>query len=127
MDKNRLNNLLRELTVPVLAILAGFLVGTLFIIAAGKNPAEAYSYFFLYVAGDAAKFGETLVSTTPLILTGLSIALAFRCGLFNIGVEGQYLIGQVASAWTGFFFTMPAWLPRSCRALSTPCWPCWSA
>lgn len=111
MDKNRLNNLLRELTVPVLAILAGFLVGTIFIIAAGKNPLDAYSYFFLYVAGDAAKFGETLVSTTPLILTGLSIALAFRCGLFNIGVEGQYLIGQVASAWTGFFFTMPAWLP----------------
>ena len=119
MDK-RLRSALREVTVPVLAIFAGFLVGTIFILAAGKNPLEAYQYFNLYVWGDLSKFGETLVSTTPLIMTGLAIALAFRCGLFNIGAEGQYLVGQVATAWAGFFFTMPAWLPPAVAGFIHP-------
>ncbi|HWI63733.1 MAG TPA: ABC transporter permease [Symbiobacteriaceae bacterium] len=119
MDR-RLSGAIREITVPVLAILAGFLVGTVFIIFAGKNPMEAYKFFNLYVWGDLSKLGETLVSTTPLICTGLAIALAFRCGLFNIGAEGQYLVGQIATAWAGFFFTMPGWLPPAVAGFIHP-------
>lgn len=119
MDK-RLSGALREVSVPVLATLAGFIVGTIFIMAAGKSPLEAYHYLNLYVWGDWAKFGETLVSTTPMIMTGLAVALAFRCGLFNIGGEGQYLVGQAATAWAGFFFTMPGWLPPAVAGIIHP-------
>nr|WP_245302000.1 ABC transporter permease [Symbiobacterium terraclitae] len=58
-------------------------------------------------------FGETLVSTIPLIFTGLAVAFAYRCGLFNIGVEGQYLMAQIAVVVVGVFWTPPpglAWL-----------------
>jgi simple sugar transport system permease protein len=103
---NRRNAVIRQISVPVLATLAGLLVGALFILAAGKDPMLALQYAGDYVAGTPAKFGETLVSTIPLIFTGLAVMLAFRCGLFNIGVEGQYLVGQAAAAWAGYALTL---------------------
>jgi ABC-type uncharacterized transport system permease subunit len=81
---NRRNAVIRQLLVPVLATLAGLLVGALFILAAGKDPMQALQYAADYVAGTPAKFGETLVSSIPLVFTGLAVMLAFRCGLFNI-------------------------------------------
>jgi simple sugar transport system permease protein len=52
---------------------------------------------------------ESLVAATPYILTGLAVALGFRCGLFNIGVEGQFFMGALASAWVGYTFTNLPW------------------
>jgi general nucleoside transport system permease protein len=101
---------LGELAVPLLATVAGLLVGTVFILLAGKDPVAAYGAFARAVAGQPRNMGETLVETVPLIFTGLSIALAFRCGLFNIGVEGQYLVAQVAAAWVGYAVVLPGWL-----------------
>lgn len=101
---------LRELAIPVMASLLGLAMGTIFILIAGKSPIEAYKAFWLAVAGEPRMFGETLVSTIPLIFTGLAVALAFRCGLFNIGVEGQYMIAQVATAWAGVSLALPGWL-----------------
>jgi len=54
-------------------------------------------------------FTESLVASTPYILTGLAVALGFRCGLFNIGVEGQFFMGALASAWVGYTFTGLPW------------------
>ncbi len=107
---NGKTNWLRELGVPVLATVAGLLVGVVFILMAGKDPIAAYSAL-LRVVARPRDIGETLVSTIPLILTGLSVALAFRCGLFNIGGEGQYLVAQFVTAWVGFHLTAPAWMP----------------
>jgi general nucleoside transport system permease protein len=98
---------LRELVVPVLATIIGLLIGTVFIVAVGKDPIVAYQAFWRAVAGQPRMFGETLVSTIPLIFTGLAVALAFRCGLFNIGLEGQYLVGSAAAAWVGFAISAP--------------------
>src|SRR6478735_5176210 len=54
---------------------------------------------------------QTLLTTTPLILTGLAVAFAFRCGLFNIGGQGQYFVGSYLSLWAGVSFSgMPAFL-----------------
>ena len=50
---------------------------------------------------------ETLVATTPLILTGLAVTLAFRAGLFNIGAQGQFIFGAIAASYVGFAFTLP--------------------
>lgn len=52
-------------------------------------------------------FSETIVAATPLILTGLSVALAFRAGLFNIGAQGQFIAGAIGASWIGFSFELP--------------------
>jgi len=52
-------------------------------------------------------FSETLVMASPLILTGLSVALAFRAGLFNIGAQGQFIAGAIGASWVGFTFDLP--------------------
>jgi ABC-type uncharacterized transport system permease subunit len=96
--------------IPVLATMLGLLIGTLFILVAGKDPLRAYEAFAQAVAGSPRAFGETLVSTIPLIFTGLAVALAFRSGLFNIGVEGQYLMAQIATVVVGYKITAPGFI-----------------
>ncbi|MFZ5815537.1 MAG: ABC transporter permease [Bacillota bacterium] len=97
-------------SIPVLATLVGLAVGTIFILLVGKDPIVAYQAFARAVAGSPRGFGETLVSTIPLIFTGLAISLAFRSGLFNIGVEGQYLVAQIATVVVGYGISAPGWL-----------------
>ncbi len=55
-------------------------------------------------------FSETLLATAPLILTGLSVALAFRAGLFNIGAQGQFIAGAIGASWIGFSFDLPMFI-----------------
>jgi ABC-type uncharacterized transport system permease subunit len=103
----------RDLFVPILAVVGGLLVGTIFIAATGASPAEAYQAFFRSVVGsppfaEPRFFGETLVQTIPLVLTGLAHALAFRTGLFNIGAEGQYIVGSLAAAIAGYAIALPS-------------------
>ena len=50
---------------------------------------------------------ETIVAASPLILTGLSVALAFKAGLFNIGAQGQFIAGAIGASWVGFTFELP--------------------
>lgn len=101
---------LEAISTPVLATIVGLLVGMIFIVAAGKDPVLASRAFVKAVAGEPRFFGETLVSTIPLIFAGLAVAFAYRCGLFNIGVEGQYLVAQIATVVVGVYFVPPAGL-----------------
>ncbi len=90
------------LKLPVIAVIVGFLVGAVCILIAGSNPATAYAALFRGSLGSIPSFGETLYKVTPILLTGLSAAIGFRCGLFNIGSEGQYVIASIATvagAW----------------------------
>jgi len=81
------------------------------------SPSEVYQGIQAYVAsGDSTPLvkalwpiTESLVTATPYILAGLGVALGFRCGLFNIGVEGQFFIGALCSAWVGYTFTDLPW------------------
>lgn len=107
---SKLWDALEAVATPVLATLLGLAVGTIFILISGRDPLLAYQAIYRAVAGEPRMFGETLVSTIPLILAGLSVALAFRCGLFNIGVEGQYLMAQIATTVVGIFWVPPAGL-----------------
>jgi ABC-type uncharacterized transport system permease subunit len=109
---------------PVLTALLAFFVGGLVVLITGGNPFETYRAIFdgtglnwpvLWLTGsdDAAvaaiNLQQTLIVTTPLILTGLAVAFAFRCGLFNIGGQGQYLVGTFFAVWVGSSFDgMPA-------------------
>lgn len=74
-------------------------VGTILIMLSGANPIEAYQLFFKGIFGNLNGFCEVFVKATPLIFTGLGCAVAFRTGFFNIGAEGQFYVGALASAW----------------------------
>ncbi|MEO5632464.1 ABC transporter permease [Gaiella sp.] len=107
------------LLAPVLTALLAFAVGGLVVlITTGKNPLATYraifegagfNWFLPWVSGaerQAAAFNmqQTLIITTTLILTGLAVAFAFRCGLFNIGGQGQFIIGAIFAVWIGSSF-----------------------
>ena len=111
-----MKRLLRELLFPLIAVFAAFLLGGLIVLAIGDNPVTVYrllisSAFGLFDARGNFTFdnwGYTLFQATPLIFTGLAVALAFKCGLLNIGAEGQLYIGAFAAAWVGITFaTLP--------------------
>ena len=70
-----------------------------------ENPLHVYNEIFKAALKDRNGWGNVLYRATPLIFTGLAVALAIQCGLFNIGGEGQMVIGGFAIAWVGFTFT----------------------
>ena len=69
-----------------------------------ENPVRVYGIIFREALGDMEGWGNVLFRATPLIFTGLAVAMAFQCGLFNIGGEGQMVIGGFAITWVGFSF-----------------------
>jgi ABC-type uncharacterized transport system permease subunit len=120
---------------PLITVVFAFIVGGLVVLVTGGNPLETYkaifdgtglNWFFPWTSEDDRIIAElnlqqTLLLTTPLILTGLAVAFAFRCGLFNIGGQGQYLVGTYFAVWVGSSFAdMPA-LPHILLAMAAAC------
>ncbi len=97
-------NIVREIVWPLIAVLAAFVVGGIVILLLGDNPLTAYSLLLSNSFGSVRDIGWTLHYATPLIFTGLAVAVAFRCGLLNIGVEGQLYVAAFAAAWVGIKF-----------------------
>ncbi|MFC5405683.1 ABC transporter permease [Cohnella soli] len=93
--------------VPLIAIVLGLLVGAVIMWLGGYDPILAYRSLFNKVFGNPYDFGETLTAITPLVFTGLSVAFAFRTGLFNIGAEGQYIMGMTGATFIGVNLHMP--------------------
>ena len=94
-------NYLRELLFPLIAVIAAFIVGAIIIALVGDNPFEVYRILFGSAFSYPEGIGYTLAQATPLIFTGLAVAVAFRCGLFNIGAEGQLYVAALATAFVG--------------------------
>jgi ABC-type uncharacterized transport system permease subunit len=101
------NERIFRLAVPVFAVILGLLAGAIIMMVSGYNPIQGYASLFDGIVGDSYVLGETIRAMTPLILSGLAVAFAFRTGLFNIGVEGQLLVGWLASVWVGIAFDLP--------------------
>lgn len=97
------------LLVPLFAIVMGLLIGAIIMLAGGYDPILAYTALFNKAFGNLYSIGETVRQITPLIFTGLAVAFAFRTGLFNIGAEGQFIVGSLAATIVGLKFDMP-WL-----------------
>lgn len=95
---------------PVISVILSLIIGGIFILLIGQNPIEVYTKMFADTLGNSYGIGQVLFKATPLILTGLSVAFAFRAGLFNIGAEGQMTVGAFASAWAGFTFVSLPWV-----------------
>jgi simple sugar transport system permease protein len=104
--------------VPFVTALLAFLIGGIVVLITGHNPLSTYraifngtglNWFFPWVTGldrefAASNLQQTLIVMTPLMLTGLAVAFAFRCGMFNIGGQGQYLVGAYAAILVGSSF-----------------------
>lgn len=97
-------NIFREILWPVVAVVAAFVIGGIIILLLGDNPLTAYSLLLSSSFGSVKDVGWMLHYATPLIFTGLAVAVAFRCGLLNIGAEGQLYVAAFAVAWVGIKF-----------------------
>ena len=100
--------------VPILAVLMALILGAITMVATGVSftaIGESYLALFEGSLGSLSAFSETLTAAAPLTLAGLGIALAFRAGLFNIGAEGQLILGGMAAVVVGFAFKgLPAYV-----------------
>jgi len=94
----------QALYAPVFAIALSFLIGAVVIVALGRNPWEVYGYLLGGGISGWPNFAVTLQMMTPLLFTGLAVAIAFRAGLWNIGVEGQMLVGALLAGIVGYVF-----------------------
>ena len=98
-----------EKITPLIAVTFALLVGAVVIRIIGEDPIFVYKVLFSNALSNRDGWGNVLFRATPLIFTGLAVAFAFRCGLFNIGGEGQMYIGTFLATWVGFTFTkLPA-------------------
>ena len=86
---------------PTLILAGAFITNGIIILLCGYNPIQAYAAALNVSFGSFRAVGETLVKTTPFLMTGLSVAIAFRCGIWNIGAEGQFLMGALTATWFG--------------------------
>jgi len=103
--------LLRELLFPLVAVIAAFVIGGILILIIGDNPIEAYRLLLGSALSWPDGIGYTLFYATPLIFTGLAVLVAFRCGLLNIGAEGQLYVAAFATAWVGITLAnLSAWI-----------------
>ena len=91
---------LSGLIVPLLSILLAFVIGAVIMAALGANPAEAFQYLIKGSFGTINAFGNTLNKATPLIFTGLCACFAYKCGVFNLGGEGQFIMGSIVACVT---------------------------
>jgi ABC-type uncharacterized transport system permease subunit len=113
------------IVVPVLTAVLAFLIGGIVVLATGHNPLIAYRDIFngaglnwifhpttSLQSTAAYNLSQTLLQTTTLILCGLAVAFAFRCGMFNIGGQGQYFVGLFVANWIGYDFKGMSTLPH---------------
>jgi simple sugar transport system permease protein len=95
------------IVIPVVSVLLAFAVGGILIWLQGVNPLEAYAVLFSNALGTPEGLVRVMQKSTPLVLTGLAVIIGLRAGLFNIGAQGQLLMGAIGTAWAGYHFQMP--------------------
>ena len=89
----------KKILVPIVSILAGFIVGAVIMLIWSYNPFQAYASMFSSALGNMNGIGETIREATPLILTAIGFAIASTAGFFNIGLPGQAQAGWLSSIW----------------------------
>ena len=107
MRANRSRLLLQAVLPPVLSLLVALAVCGVLIAVLGSNPFPVYRALLFEPFSSLRQFGRVLEVLVPLLLSGLAVAVAFRAGVFNLGVEGQLYLGAFAAAWVGFSLAAP--------------------
>ncbi len=93
--------LLTTVGVPLLSVALAMAIGSVIIVFSGHDPIAAFSALLQGAFGGWRQIGETIMRATPLMLTGLAVGFGFRANLFNIGAEGQLILGSLGAAWLG--------------------------
>lgn len=102
---------LRHTGMAMIPIVAAFVVGAVVLAVTGWDPISVYRLMLREAFGSTASIESTLAASTPLLFCGLATAVAFRGGVFNIGVDGCFILGGLAAAWLGAALTgLPGWL-----------------
>lgn len=96
-----------KLLFTIISILLGFLVGAIVLLISGYDPIEGYQALFQGVFKTPRNIGWAIVTSTPIILTGLGVCFAFQTGLFNMGAEGQFIIGTIVGFLVGYKLPLP--------------------
>lgn len=100
-----------DVLLPIYAVGTALLLGACLIWVSGASVTEAYLGLFEGMLGSRRTLVETCIASIPYILAGLSVALGFHTGLFNIGAEGQFYIGALGAAVAGYMVVgLPGWM-----------------
>ncbi|MDR0404723.1 MAG: ABC transporter permease [Oscillospiraceae bacterium] len=91
----------------IFSVLLGFLVSSIILVITGYSVPDVLQSLFEGVFSRPRHMANVIIKSTPIILTGVSIALAFKAGLFNMGAEGQFILGSVAALITGSILDLP--------------------
>ena len=91
------------LLVSLSAVFLGIVAGCIFILCLGKNPFAGFERILFGALSNTRRIGNTLGMSTQLILIGLSVAFAFKTGLFNIGASGQMLVGGITGSILAYY------------------------
>jgi ABC-type uncharacterized transport system permease subunit len=103
LERRTATPLAMRIAVPVLAVVGGLMAGAVVMALGGHDPVDAYLSMWEGSLGSTDGLQSTLIKATPLILTGLAVAVALRVGLWNIGGEGQLIMGAIAATGVGLF------------------------
>ena len=109
LEQREKSSALLNLTLPLAAIAATLVLCGGLIALAGANVFEAYTVLFASALDSKFNIVETIVKAAPLVLTGLAVAVAFRAKFWNIGAEGQFLLGAMAAVFVGTQESLPSW------------------
>ncbi|MEJ5197582.1 MAG: ABC transporter permease, partial [Anaerolineae bacterium] len=90
-----------SIALPLSAMLTALLIGAVLLLLLGANPARAYSAMITGVFGSVFGITQSLVKATPLLLVAVSVSICFRAQVWNIGAEGQMILGAIFSTWVG--------------------------
>ena len=123
-----LSRLARAVAAPLFALVVSVVIGGLLMAALGRNPFAVYAVLIAGSLEGWPNLSVTLQLTTPLIFTGLAVAVAFRSGIWNIGVEGQMLMGALAAGIVGYAAPLPDWaMVPACLLASVAGGAAWAA
>lgn len=108
MKRNSIQKILLSFSISLISVILAMIVGAIVIAFLGENPWQAYSSLITGAFGTLRAITVTLTQSVPVVLTGLAVALAFKCSVFNIGAEGQLLVGAMFAAIAGIYLDLPA-------------------
>ena len=116
LDREKISDIFFEICITFLAIFLAIFVGGIVMVLFGYDPFSAYAALLKGAFGNMASFTATLTKSVPIMLTGLAVAIAFKCGVFNIGAEGQLLMGALFAGVAGIYIRF---LPSALHILVT--------
>lgn len=94
----------RSVLSAALSIALGLLIGALFLLFSGRDPVAAYTSLLKGAFGSPARLAETFVKMTPFLILAISVSISFKCGFWNIGAEGQLIVGSIMAFWAAMTF-----------------------